>query len=138
MNKMDVNVAIASAISAYSRIRMSIFKNNHNFKLYYSDTDSIVTDKPLPEYMIGNELGQLKLEHTITKAIFLAPKVYALITSEGEQIIKAKGLTKDAIQNINISDYEQLLKKDSSRLFTQSKAYKSLFDANITVLNGYI
>jgi len=30
--------------------------------LYYTDTDSIFVDKELPDYLIGNELGQLKDE----------------------------------------------------------------------------
>ena len=72
---LDVNIAIASAITAYGRIHMSILKNNPLFKLYYSDTDSAVVDRPLPAYMVGNELGQFKLEHVIKKAVFLAPKV---------------------------------------------------------------
>jgi hypothetical protein len=45
---LDVNIAIASAITSEARVYMSNFKNNPNFKLYYSDTDSIVIDKPLP------------------------------------------------------------------------------------------
>ena len=43
----DVNVAIAAAITAGGRVYMSFAKNNSNFNLYYSDTDSIVIDKPL-------------------------------------------------------------------------------------------
>jgi len=74
-------------------------------------------------------------EKIITKAVFLAPKVYALITDQGEQIIKAKGLTKDSIKDINISDYEKLLIKDSSRVFNQYKSYKSLYQGNISVLD---
>lgn len=135
IHKMDTNVGIASAISAYSRIYMSQFKKNPKYKLYYSDTDSAVFNAPLPPHMVGTELGQMKLEYTISKAVFLAPKVYALITEEGQEIIKAKGLTKDAIQNIHIADYEQLLNKNSSRVFNQSKSYKSLYQGNISVLD---
>ena len=126
---------ISSAISAYARIHMSFFKNNPEFKLYYSDTDSAVIDKPLPDNMVGSELGQMKLEHTITKAVFLAPKVYGIIDTEGNEIIKAKGLTKDNIKSIKIADLEQLLNLDASKLFSQNKQYKSLFKSNISVLN---
>lgn len=129
----DINIAIASAITAYGRIRMSYFKNNPNFKLYYSDTDSAVIDQPLPEYMVGNGLGQLKLEYTITKAVFLAPKVYGLIDTEGNEIIKAKGLTKDSIKSIKVSDLELLLVKDSTKQFTQTKGFKDLFEGNYTI-----
>ena len=103
---MDVNIAIASAITAYARIKMSQFKNNSNFKSYNSDTDNIVINKPLPEHMIGKELGQMKLEHTIKKAVFLAPKVYGLVEENGNEIIKAKGLIKNTIKNIKVADLE--------------------------------
>lgn len=48
---------------------MSVLKNNPDFKLYYSDTDSAVVDKQLPDYMVGTGLGQFKLEYTIKKAV---------------------------------------------------------------------
>ena len=133
VHQMDNNVAIASAISAYARIHMSQFKKNPDFKLYYSDTDSII-NKELPGSIVGSGLGKMKLEHVITKAVFLAPKVYGLIDTDGNEIIKAKGLTKDSIQSLKLSHLELLLNKDSSKLFTQSKEYKSLFKSNITVL----
>ena len=80
----------------------------------------------------------MKLEHVITKAVFLAPKVYALISDQGEQIIKAKGLTRDVIKDITIADFEFLLTKDSSRLFNQSKLYKSLYGDNLPELKNTI
>jgi DNA polymerase type B, organellar and viral len=129
----DVNIAIASAITAYGRIHMSLFKNNPNFNLYYSDTDSAVVDSELPKSFIGDKLGKLKLEYTIDKAVFLAPKVYGLIDVDGIELIKAKGLTKDSIRNIKVSDLEQLLVKDASKVFTQSKGYKELFEGHISI-----
>lgn len=69
----NVNIAIASTITAGARVFMSIFKNNPNFKLYYSDTDSAVVDTILPASIVGEGLGQLKLEHVIERAVFLAP-----------------------------------------------------------------
>jgi hypothetical protein len=60
----NVSISIASAITAYARIHMSQFKNNPNFNLYYSDTDSIYINKPLPaEFISSTELGKLKLEN---------------------------------------------------------------------------
>jgi hypothetical protein len=128
----DVNVAVASAITAYARIHMSQFKNNPDYKLYYSDTDSIVTNKPLPEHMIGTGLGKLKLEHVISKAVFLAPKVYALITEDAKEIIKVKGLTNEVISKLTFKDIESLLIKDTTKEFTQEKWFKSLIEGDIT------
>jgi hypothetical protein len=50
----DINVAIAAAITAGARVHMSYFKNNPLFNLYYSDTDSAVTDKELPIFSNSN------------------------------------------------------------------------------------
>jgi hypothetical protein len=132
---LDINIAVASAITAYARIKMSSLKNNPNYNLYYSDTDSAVVDRPLPSELVGKEIGLFKLEHTISKAVFLAPKVYGLVDTEGNEIIKAKGLTKDTIKSIKVSDLELLLRKDATRVFTQEKGYKSLFKSDISVLN---
>jgi len=130
---LDVNIAIASAITAYARIRMSYFKNNPAFKLYNSDTDNIVINKPLPKELVGNKLGQLKLEHTIKKAVFLAPKVYGLVDFDGNEIIKVKGITHDKISELNFENLEQLLVKNSQREFTQEKFFKKIIDGEISV-----
>jgi len=131
----ETNIAIASAVTSEARILMSAFKNNPNFTLYYSDTDSVIFNKPLPSELVGSALGQIKLEYVIKKAVFLAPKVYGLITEDGQEIIKIKGITQDAItnENIHFSDLEALLIKNSSREFTQEKWYKSILKGTITV-----
>ena len=130
---LDVNIGIASAITAGARMWMSVLKNNPDFNLYYSDTDSVVVDKQLPEFMVGKELGQLKLEHVIERAVFLAPKVYGLVDVDGSEVIKVKGITKEMLADIHINDLEQLLIKDSSREFTQTKWYKKVIEGEISV-----
>jgi len=66
----NTNVAVASAITAYARIHMSQFKNNSDYILYYTDTDSAFTDSELDENLIDPKvLGKLKLEYTCEKAI---------------------------------------------------------------------
>jgi hypothetical protein len=92
----NVSIVIASCITAYARIHMSQFKNNPDFKLYYSDTDSAYFDRPLPDHFINNKvLGKLKLENVCNKAIFLAPKMYYLETEDGKIIYKVKGLSHE-------------------------------------------
>jgi hypothetical protein len=120
----DVNIAIASAITAGARVYMSYFKNNPLFNLYYSDTDSAVVDRPLPSYMVGDAIGQFKLENVVERAVFLAPKVYGLVTKDGKEIIKVKGLTSEMIPNIHIGDLENLLIKDSNLDFIQENGIK--------------
>lgn len=91
-----INVSIAAAITGYSRIFMSLFKNNPKFKLYYSDTDSAFIEGNLEDIypeLVGIKLGQLKPEYDFKEACFLAPKVYGGITIEGNSIVKAKGIS---------------------------------------------
>ena len=61
----------------------------------------------------------MKLEGIFNKAIFLAPKVYAL-KNENEEIIKIKGLSKESIikNNINIELLEKLLAKQQRLIFS--------------------
>jgi hypothetical protein len=114
------SVSIAAAITAYSRIHMSQFKNNPKINLYYTDTDSIYTDSKLDESLISNnKLGLLKLENICNKAIFLAPKLYCLLTESEQFIHKVKGLSHDT--EIDIKDFENLLFKDTIISKSQTK-----------------
>ena len=61
----DTSIAIAAWITACARVVMAKFKNRPDYKIYYTDTDSVVLDRPLPANLIGTGLGQLKLEHVI-------------------------------------------------------------------------
>ena len=85
------NIEIASSTSSYSRIHMSMFKNNSSFIVLYSDTDSIFTNKPLPPEMVGEGLGLMKLENKFKEIVFLGPKIYSGITDKGQTITKIKG-----------------------------------------------
>lgn len=89
----DINIAIASSITAGGRVYLSHRKLDPNHNVYYSDTDSIILDRPLnPELVHNNQLGQYKLEHQIKRFVSLAPKVYGIETVNGDKIIKIKGL----------------------------------------------
>src|SRR6202789_1889380 len=116
----NVSIVIASAITAYARVHMSIFKNNPRINLYYSDTDSIYIDKPLPpEFISSTILGKLKLENVCSDAIFLAPKVYCLNTIDNDLIYKVKGLKHEV--ELTMKDFAQLLYKDAFIKKSQTK-----------------
>ena len=130
----NVSIGIAAAITAYARIHMSQFKNNPNFELFYTDTDSIYIDRPLADHMISNKvLGKMKLENVLRKAIFLAPKVYCLQTEEGKVIYKVKGLKHEV--ELTMEDFEQLLYKDSFLKKLQNKWVKNLSDGDIKIID---
>ena len=76
--KFNISIPIAMATTAYARIHMSKYKNLPGYKLYYTDTDSAFYDKPLPDYLVGDGLGQMRLENVLDEAVFIAPKVYGV------------------------------------------------------------
>jgi len=97
------------------KVKLSILKAGGT--IFYSDTDSIVTDltldflkELLPDF-IGNKLGQLKLEHLLNEAYFISNKTYILLTPNGEEFVKAKGITS---QNLSVSNFETMYLKSKS------------------------
>jgi hypothetical protein len=101
-------------VTAYARVYMHKIKLailSVGGKIYYSDTDSIVTDLTLERLKetlgpkIGNKLGQLKLEHLLEEAYFISNKTYILLTSEGAEIKKAKGISPESL---SLSDFENM------------------------------
>ena len=134
-NKLFINVAISSAITGYSRIFMSLFKNNPKFKLYYSDTDSAFIDETLEDIypeLIGNGLGQLKPEYNFKKALFLAPKVYGGITQDGKTILKVKGININK-NPITFEQLESLINKNIKLELPNEKWYRSLGKGSIEI-----
>jgi len=110
----DVSIVIASFVTAYARIYMQKIKLailNVGGKIYYSDTDSIVTDlsvEKLKENLynkIGNKLGQLKLEHLLEEAYFISNKTYILLSTDGTEIKKAKGVSAESL---SLNDFKTM------------------------------
>src|SRR5260221_532251 len=81
------NVGIAAMITSKANIFMDKFINLENNNCYYTDTDSVVLEKPLDNKYIGEEIGQFKLVGKVKKGYFISPKLYYLIL-ENVQIIK--------------------------------------------------
>jgi hypothetical protein len=92
IQKLNIAVHIASAITAYARIYMHKFKMQYKDSIYYSDTDSLILDKKISDDLISdNKLGLFKLEHKIKRGVFIAPKLYYLENETGD-IMKSKGI----------------------------------------------
>lgn len=126
---LNISIPIASSITALARVYMSQFKNNPLFDLLYTDTDSVFTDKAIDSKFIGQNLGQLKLEHDFLKAVFLAPKVYGGIENlKNDKItpaayIKVKGL-KDS-KFIDFNSLQKLLFKNNELSISNEKWYRN-------------
>src|ERR1700677_2550476 len=80
------NVAIAAAITSYAQMVMMKYKTLPGYSIYYTDTDSIFINKPLPPHLVNsNELGFIKNEldklktKKIDVGIFLGNKKYGLL-----------------------------------------------------------
>jgi len=121
-NRVNISVPIAAAITAYSRIYMSEFKNNPNFTLYYSDTDSIDINKKLDSKYISGDIGKFKLQDIFKEVVYLAPKVYGYINKEDKIEILIKGYKSKLMQDFN--KFKSLLKKDEYHKINQNKLYK--------------
>jgi hypothetical protein len=79
LDKSFSNVAIAAWVTSCARIYMHKLYMVAPEKLYYSDTDCLMTTHVFPESEKG--LGKLKLEFKSVKGCFLLPKTYSLITT---------------------------------------------------------
>jgi DNA polymerase elongation subunit (family B) len=116
----NINVSIASAVTAYARILMSDYKlglSDKGYSIYYTDTDSIDLNKPLPDNLVSSkELGKMKLENIFKKVVYLAPKLYAAISDKGE-ILKSKGLK----ESIKYHELFSLLLKGKEKIVYQDK-----------------
>lgn len=107
--KPPVNVCpqMSAAITAYARIKMYPYISRDD--CHYTDTDSVVLSKQLPEEEVSDsELGKFKLEHggVIKEGYFIAPKCYLLRISNNDtegkdnnykEIVKFKGVPKGLV-----------------------------------------
>lgn len=143
----QVNVALASAITAYARIYMQQFKTKEWMPhIYYTDTDSIFIDKPIDPSMIGPELGLMKNEMEgisrallpgagyqgrIDRAYFLGLKQYAYQYTDlqGETMTKSTfaGVKKNSLNWNNIID----LSKGQEISYMK----ENIFSTNLNKLN---
>jgi hypothetical protein len=130
---LNISLPIAMAVTSYARIRLYEFKEIVGAdNLLYSDTDSVFTSKPLPDNFIGKELGQMKLEYIAERAIYIAPKVYAIyniLVSDnkaliGTDIIKIKGAKKG--HGLIFMDFYDLLVRNIKKIIHQLKFIKKV------------
>lgn len=129
---LDVNIGVAATITAGGRLFMSTYKNREDYKLYYSDTDSIIINKQLPTDEVGNDLGMWKLEHIISKFVGLAPKTYGMQLNNEKFIAKIKGFNLSGVK-FGLYDYYNLLVKNSSIDLNQEKFRTQILTGHISI-----
>jgi hypothetical protein len=100
----DLSISTAAAVTAYARIYMNQIKIlilSLGGKIYYMDTDSIVTNIQLPADKVGNNLGKFKLEYEIMEGYFISSKLYCLkciALKEGKRKKKMHIVSKSVIK----------------------------------------
>lgn len=117
---------IASYVTSLARAKLyGAFNQVGHDNVWYCDTDSIITNKKLPS---GKNLGELKLECKIKRAVFLQPKAYCMETEDGEFIAKIKGMKN---LNLKFSDFKKAL--DSHSLNNIKSEYKNIMGFRETI-----
>lgn len=109
-----INPILSLYITAYARLELynwfeKIFSKNG--KVFYCDTDSVITNIKLPE---SSGLGKMKKEYDIKKGILIKPKFYYMKCQDDKEIMKLKGLMKvnnfEQFKNILITQRHKYIK----------------------------
>lgn len=103
------NPVLSSFVTSYARLKLYEYFEKCNFDVYYCDTDSIFSRTLLET---SNELGEMKLEDTLSEACFLLPKTYAYRNDIGEVVKKMKGFRADSISHVDIDDFIESISGD--------------------------
>lgn len=137
VNKLDINnnefetsLPIAIAITAYARMYMNDFINEYN--CYNTDTDSLAIDNDLPNNLIGDELGQFKLETFADEVYFISPKLYYLENYNlNKIIIKARTIGGETLSKQDFIDmsYGVTIKKNRPTFISNIK------DLSVSITN---
>jgi hypothetical protein len=134
------NVAIASAITSYARIHMIILKiylHSLGINIYYSDTDSLFTDKPIPSHLIGKDLGLLKDEMNgmiIKEAYFLGIKQYGYWFNNDNNIKIEKSIFSGVKRNsLKFSEIIDLFNNKTITKNTNVRFFRSLINLSIKI-----
>jgi len=113
-NYTSVSISTAAATLSYSRIHLAkilLYILKHGGTIYYMDTDSITTDLKLPEEFVSlNELGKLKLEHTIKEGYFVSDRTYCIVDIDGKITKRAKGVKANFL---TLEDYRKMYEMET-------------------------
>ena len=110
----------------------------HVIAISYVNKNQEEMDKLFPEIIHDTKLGKLKHEYTVKNAVFLAPKCYWLQLEDGNEIVKIKGVKKEALVlamengGLNFDTFKNLLVKDSHMEIQQEKWAR---DFNLGTIN---
>ena len=127
----DLNVAVASAVTAYGRVQLfelMIEIEGRGGNICYTDTDSVFCT--LPEAPFNKPFGPYTWvgpaeEHTFNKALFIAPKIYYLEDLNGKITFKVKGVSTKASE-YTYEDLTYTFIKGTSIKFTNQTQFRHI------------
>lgn len=122
--KMNIqSMPIAAAITAYSRIFMNKIIMDEKYKVFYTDTDSLVLNKGLPKELVSSkEIGKFKLEHKVKEGVFIVPKVYGLNCGNNKYICKVKGVRS----KVGYEEIKEWIEMKRTKVFKEKRVYRDL------------
>ena len=105
------------------------YKSLKNINIYYTDTDSIYTDKCLSEDLIDSKkLGFMRFENNIKESYFIAPKLYYILTFDNVEKCVGKGIEKNLLTK---KDYIELYNNNTVTLFSKFNFFRNLKTSTI-------
>jgi len=113
--------SISAYITSYSRLKLFDLIQDVKNKVWYCDTDSIITSENLNT---SSELGGLKLQHRILRGYFIAPKFYGIMTNPEGFISVLKGFENE--NKFNEDSYKKALFGDFSDFKFEDLSFASL------------
>lgn len=140
----DVSLSTSAAVTAYARIYMSKIKQdilNKGGNIYYTDTDSIVTDIPLDNSLVNDKLGMFKLEYKIKQAFYISNKTYYAdltdpIEGSPSYVVKSKSVNSNSL---NLDSFKELYKGNDVNAVKRlgirdySRGFVKIVDRNVNL-----
>ena len=138
VHDLNSSLPIASAVTAYARMRLAPILLDESIKVLYTDTDSYVIEGDLEllnngkyKSLLHNNIGGLKLEHIFSEFIALAPKLYGGILEDNTEFkTKVKGF-KDRVEFDILKNL--LFNQDRNFLLEHNKWFRSLNNGEIII-----
>lgn len=124
------DVATAASITGFVRA-MVLRAVSTQFRPFYCDTDSLICDMELPDFLIGDSLGAWKLEATYRFLAIAGKKIYAGRTKEGAWKTACKGARVKPEQIVKVARGETVHWKSDAPSFTINDKKKLFIERTI-------
>lgn len=137
----DVSIIIAAFIASYARVFMlqiMLEIVRLGGKIYYTDTDSIVTDislETLNPNLVGKGLGQFKLEHDIKEGYFITNKTYCLVLNNNTTIIVSKGVKNNSM---TLDDFKAMYYSNKNILANKNSTITKLSLGSVIITENKV